>query len=429
MSKKNASQTIERIKSRLTSPTFMEKNRSSGKDFTRKRKLPFVSLVCFMLSGIKQSIQKGLTDIIQEHTTYKSMTKSAFCQQRVKLKPEAFVELNQVLIDDFYTDNEYFTHYGKRVLSIDGSTLELPRSQEIIDSFGVNNEDNMIPMSRISTMYDPLNNLVIDGKMEANICDEYTLAVMLLDNIREDDLVILDRGYGARWLFYLLQQKKADYIVRVQRNFGSNVDSFWDTEEKERIVEIQELPKKSKKRLQELGFEFKPFKFRLVKIILNTGETEVLATSLLDSEKFNLTFLKETYELRWGIEVNYDHLKNHIELGNFTGYSVQTIKQDFFANILLANIQALLVRDAQAEMSAKNENKQLKYEYQINKNLSLGFLKEKVVDILLSNKPEYFEELKALFQIEPSPIRKGRKFPREKQRTKRKFYMNQRRAT
>ena len=284
-------------------------------------------------------------------------------------------------------------------------------------------------MSRISTMYDPLNNLVIDGKMEANICDEYTLAIMLLDNIRENDLVILDRGYGARWLFYLLQQKKANYIVRVQRNFGSNVDSFWDAEEKERIVEIQELPKKSKKRLQERGFEFKPFKFRLVKIILNTGETEVLATSLVDSEKFNLTFLKETYELRWGIEVNYDHLKNHIELGNFTGYSVQAIKQDFFANILLANIQALLVRDAQAEMSAKNENKQLKYEYKINKNLSLGFLKERVVDILLSNKPEYFEELKALFQIEPSPIRKGRKFPRERQRTKRKFYMNQRRAT
>src|SRR3989338_302801 len=117
MSKKSALPIIERIKNMLRSPTFMEKNRSSGKDFTRKRKLPFVSLVCFMLSGIKQSIQKGLTDFIQEHTTYKSMTKSAFCQQRVKLKPEAFVELNQVLIDDFYTDNEYFTHYGKRVLS------------------------------------------------------------------------------------------------------------------------------------------------------------------------------------------------------------------------------------------------------------------------------------------------------------------------
>jgi len=429
MSKKNAAKTIERIKSRLTSPIFMEKNRSSSKDFTRKRKLPFVSLVCFMLSNIKQSIQKGLTDFIQEHTAHKNMTKSAFCQQRVKLKPEAFVELNQVLIDDVYTDNEFVTHHGMRLLCIDGSTLELPRSPETIHTFGVNNEDNMIPMSRISTLYDPLNDIVIDGKIEANTCSEYSLAIMLLEPVRENDLIVLDRGYGARWLFYLIQQRKADYIVRVQRNFGPDVDSFWDSEENERIVEVQELPKKSKKKLQELGIDFKPFKFRLVKIMLDTGEIEVLAASLLDSEKFNLTFLKETYELRWGIEVNYDHLKNHIELGNFTGYSVQTIKQDFFANILLANIQALLVRDAQAEMSAKNESKQLKYEYKINKNLSLGFLKERVVNILLSNRPEYFEELKTLFQIEPSPIRKDRKFPRKMQRNKRKFYMNQRRAT
>lgn len=428
MLKKTARQTMEKIKRRLTSKRFMKNNRTSNKDFTRKRKLPFVSLVCFMLSGIKRSIQKELTDFIQDHTSHKNITKSAFCQQRVKLKPEAFVELNEVLTDDFYTDNEFVTHYGMRLISIDGSTLELPSSEEIIRTFGVNNDDNMIPMSRISTMYDPLNNITIDGKMEANVCDEYSLAVMMLKNIRENDLVLLDRGYGARWLFYLLQQKKAHYLVRVQRNFGHDVDSFWDTDEKERIVEVQELPKKSRRKLKKMGLDFKPFKFRLAKIVLSTGETEVLATSLLDSEKFDLKFLKETYELRWGIEVNYDHLKNHIELGNFTGYSVQVVRQDFFANILLANIQALLVRDAQEEMNKKNEDKKLKYEYKINKNLSLGFLKERVVDILLSNKLNYFEELKKLFQIEPIPIRKGRKFPRDRQRSKRKFYMNQRRA-
>ena len=428
MLKKTARHIMEKIKKRLISQRFMRNNRTSSKDFTRKRKLPFVSLICFMLSGIKRSIQKELTDFIWEYTSHRNMTKSAFCQQRVKLKPEAFVELNDVLTDDFYTDNEFATHYGMRLLCIDGSTLELPSSEEIIQTFGVNNEDNMIPMTRISTIYDPLNNLIIDGKIEANDCDEYSLAIMMFGNIKENDLVVLDRGYGARWLFYFLQQKKANYVVRVQRNFGPDVDSFWNTNETERIVEVQELPKKSQRKLKKLGLDFKPFKFRLVKIILDNGETEVLATSLLDLEKFDSKFLKETYELRWGIEVNYSHLKNHIELGNFTGYSVQVIKQDFFANILLANIQALLVRDAQEEMNLKNEDKELKYEYKINKNLSLGFLKERVVDILLSNKPDYFEDLKELFQIEPVPIRKGRKFPRDRQRSKRKFYINQRRA-
>lgn len=428
MLNKTASQIMEKIKKMLKSRRFMKNNRTSDTDFTRKRKLPFVSLVCFMLSGIKQSIQKELTHFIQEHTSHKNMTKSAFCQQRVKLKPDAFAELNEALTYEFYTDNEFATHHGMRLFCIDGSTLELPRSDEIIQTFGVNNVDNMIPMSRISTMYDPLNNIIIEGKMEANVCDEYSLAVMMLGSIRENDLVLLDRGYGARWLFYLLQQKKANYVVRVQHNFGHDVDSFWDTKETERIIEVKELPAKSKIKLKKLGYEFKPFKFRLVKIILNTGETEILATSLLDAEKFDAKFLKETYELRWGIEVNYDHLKNHIELGNFTGYSVQAVRQDFFANILLANIQALLVRDAQEELNKKNEDKELKYKYKVNKNLSLGFLKERVVDILLSNKPDYFEDLKELFQIEPNPTRKGRKFPRERQRDKRKFYMNQRRG-
>lgn len=428
MLKKTAQKIMEKIKKKLKSHRFMKNNRTSDKDFTRKRKLPFVSLVSFMLGGIKRSIQKELIDFIQEHTSHKNVTKSAFCQQRVKLKPEAFVELNKVLTDEFYIDNEYVTHHGMRLLCIDGSTLELPRSEEIIQTFGVNNEENMIPMSRISTMYDPLNNIIIDGKMESNFCDEYSLAVMMLENIKKNDLVVLDRGYGARWLFYLLQHMKAHYIIRVQHNFGADVDSFWDSNETERIIEVKELPTKSKMKLKKLGYDFKPFKFRLVKVVLDNGEIEVLATSLLNSEKFDSKFLKETYELKWGIEVNYNHLKNHIELGNFTGYSVQVVRQDFFANILLANIQALLVRDAQEEMNKKNEDKELKYEYKINKNLSLGFLKERVVDILLSNKPDYFQDLKELFQIEPVPIRNGRQFPREKQRIKRKFYMNQRRG-
>jgi len=428
MLKKTARQTMEKIKKKLLSKRFMKNNRNSNKDFTRNRKLPFVSLIGFMLSGIKRSIQKELTDFIQEHTSHQNMTKSAFCQQRIKLKPEAFIELNEVLTNDFYTDNEFVTHYGMRLLCIDGSTLELPSSEEIIQTFGVNNENNMIPMSRISTMYDPLNNIIIDGEIEANVCDEYSLAVMMLGYIKENDLIVLDRGYGARWLFYLLQQKKAHYVVRVQRNFGPDADSFWDTNETERIIEVQELPIKSRIRFKKFGLDFKPFKFRLVKIVLDNGETEVLATSLLASEIFDSKFLKETYRLRWGIEVNYDHLKNHVELGNFTGYSVQVIKQDFFANILLANIQALLVRDAQEEMNQKNKEKELKYEYKINKNLSLGFLKKGVVDILLSNKPDYFEDLKELFQIEPVPIRKGRSFSRDRQRWKRKFYINQRRA-
>jgi hypothetical protein len=417
---------IERIKKKMNSLEFMNSNRTSEKHFSRKRKLPFVSLVCFMLGAVKRSIQKELTDFIRQHTDHKTVSKSAFCQQRTKLKPEAFIELNQVLIDEFYTDNEYKTLDGMRVLAIDGSTLELPRSKETIEEFGVNNQQNMVPMSRISTLYDPLNDLILDSEPASFKTGELSMAVRLLENAKENDLVLFDRGYPARWFFFFMFSKKINYVARVQRNFGNDVEDFFKSNDIERVIEVNELPKDTKNKINEFSMKFQPFKFRVVKVILDSGEIEVLATSLLDKEKYQIPFLKETYWLRWGIEVNYYHLKNHIELANFSGYSIQSIKQDFFANMLISNIQTLLIRDAQMELDIKKDN--CKYNYKINKNLSLGFLKDRIVKIFSEGKPNYFEEIKQLFQIEAVPIRKGRKNPRPNKRWKRKHYMNQKRA-
>ena len=84
----------------------MEDNRVKDKDFTRKRKLPFTSLVLFMINIIKQTVQKELTRFIKMFGDKSSnITKSAFSQSRIKLRPEAFIELNNCLVNEFYTDN------------------------------------------------------------------------------------------------------------------------------------------------------------------------------------------------------------------------------------------------------------------------------------------------------------------------------------
>jgi hypothetical protein len=69
---------------------------------------------------------------------------------------------------------------------------------------------------------------------------------------------------------------------------------------------------------------------RFVRIILSTGETEVLVTSLLDSDKYTTQMLKELYHLRWGIETFLGVLKERLKIENFTGKTVIAIKQDFF---------------------------------------------------------------------------------------------------
>lgn len=420
--KKDSRSILEIVRKKIKSKRFLKFSRKNDCSFKRNRKMPFIQLVYFMLNSIKKTLQLELTEYMLCFTKHKNITKSSYCQQRMKLKPEAFIELNDTLVDEFYTNNVFKTWNEFRLLSIDGSTLQLPRSNSTIEEFGVNNEQNMIPMARISTMYDLLNEIVLSSSIGSHKSHEFDLAIHHFQKLKENDLLILDRLYGARWLFYMLIAKKVHFVIRIQHGFGKDVDDFWNSSETSKIITVLDLPKKSKKRIAEIT----PFKFRLVKVFLENGETEVLATSLLDEEKYPIEIFKELYNKRWGIETNYNHLKNHIELANFSGYSSNVIKQDFYANMFISNIQTLIVQDAQSKLN--KEDKKTKYKYKINKNLSLGYMKNRVVRILMGDNPDYYEELVSLFLNQPIPIRPERNYPRKEQKYKRKNFMNQRRC-
>jgi len=377
--RKSAGEITKRIKERIYQGEFMERHRTSAKHFTRKRKLPFASLILFMLNLIKRTLQNELTQFIQKFSTkYDNITKSAFSQSRLKLKPEAFIELNDVLIEEFYTDN------------------------------------------------DLLNELIIDANIRHYDTGEYGLALKHIPKCSAKDLLIFDRGFGAIWFICYLLSNNLNFIIRVQKNFIMEVDEFLKSKEKSEVITIEKCHRKSENRLRKLGLVFKPFKVRLIKVQLDDGEIEVLITSLIDNKRYPNSIFKDLYFKRWGIEINIDHLKNNINIENFTGLSEQAIKQDFYANAFINNLQSIIARDSQP---AINETKKsAEYKYKVNRNLSLGYMKDRIVKILTSNNPEYMEELKKLFEIEPVPIREGRKNPRNFHKLRRKFNMNNRGA-
>lgn len=141
---------------------------------------------------------------------------------------------------------------------------------------------------------------------------------------------------------------------------------------------------------------------------------------------------KELYFLRWGIETFYDRLKNKLKVEYFTGYSQNTIRQDFMCAIFITNLQSIIVNDLQEELSIQNQEK--KYNYKINTNLSYGFLKNRILDLLSARQPieTVFSELQKLFLKNTVPIRNNRTNERNKdrlrKRTKPKVTKNQRDA-
>lgn len=431
MIRKSPREIIKKIKKKIYSTEFMEKNRVSDKDFSRKRKLPFPILVLFMINIIKQTVQKELTrfvKLLDNKTT--NVSKSAFSQSRIKLKPEAFIELNDVLIEEFYTDNIIKKWKGFRLIAIDGSKLILPTSsKELNDKFGTLCNGMILPQAQISSCYDVLNEIIIDSQLEPIQINEMNQAVKLLEKLNKKDLILLDRGYAAVWVYFLLVNKKINFVNRVPKQFIKEAKEFRKSKETSKIIEITNCPQKSRYGLERYGIKkINPFKLRLVKVILDTGEIEILATTLIDENKYPLEVFKELYFQRWGVETNFDHLKSNLNVEDFTGLSEISIRQDFFVSIFINNLQSIIALDSQEEMD-ENRNEKNKHNYKVNKNLSLGYMKDRIVKILTSDNPGYYEELKELFKVNPIPIRNGRKNLREMHPTnRRKYYINRKRA-
>lgn len=102
-----------------------------------------------------------------------------------------------------------------------------------------------------------------------------------------------------------------------------------------------------------------------------------------------------------------------LKIEYFTGYSIMSIKQDFFCAIFISNLQSVIVNDLEEELAIKNCNTKL--DYKINANLSYGFLKNRILELLFKEAPleEVFKELENLFLQNTIPIRLNRNNKRE----------------
>ncbi|SEG51841.1 hypothetical protein SAMN04488130_1211, partial [Flavobacterium urumqiense] len=89
------------------------------------------------------------------------------------------------------------------------------------------------------------------------------------------------------------------------------------------------------------------------------------------------------------------------------------IQQDFFCAIFISNLQSVIVNDLEEELSIKNRTTKL--DYKINTNLSYGFLKNRILDLLFkeASLEEVFKELENLFLQNTIPIRLSRNNKRE----------------
>ena len=413
------------LQAEICGKEIVQKFKVSVNDFTRKRKQSFSNTIIFMLNILRKSLALEIENFtshlktILKTGTCLSFTKSAFVQCRKKIQPDVFKYLNQRLIEEFYTDNEASVKLwkGYRLLSVDGSCITLPDTKELAKEYGCakNQTAKEVVQARASVLYDVLNRYVLDAELSALSTGEKILALKHLHHARYNDLIIYDRGYPSFDFIYEHNKTGIDFLIRVKKDFSNVVQAFSQSGISSRIVKI--YPCKNTK-FPETEYDKNTFvELRLVRVELSSNETEILMTSLKDDVQFPDTVFKKLYGLRWGIETLYNELKNKLKLEYFSGYSKQTILQDFYATVFVSNIKSLIVGEINDELREKTGKK---YEYKVNSNLSYGFLKDRIISMFFSKTETdtIYTELRNLFEKHLIPIRPGRKYVRNKNKYK-----------
>jgi hypothetical protein len=400
--------------------------------FSRVRVLTIKRLIAILLnfkSSIQRELDRFFKDLTGSDFNIRSVTKGAFTQARAKLNPWAFKRLNEVAVDFFYKNTSYQIWFGMRILAVDGSRLILPKHKTTKEEFGEHNfgpkADSPRSMAMCSLLYDVLNQVTIDSQLAPYADSERDLLLAHLDYVKKGDLLLLDRGYPCFWLFFLLQAKGIESCVRLKSNGWKEVENFVASNENQRIVSFN-LPKKDKDKLKEYPqIQDIAISCRLIKVELETGETEILCTSLLDQEQYEIEQFQALYHCRWGEEEVYKLLKSRMELECFSGKTARAVKQDFYAKVFTMSLTAIYLHPVEKKVIAEYKvDEDRKHAQKTNRTSAIAFIQDSCIPIFLKNLIEKgIAAFDALIYKTREIIRPNRKNDR-KHRPKKPYTMN-----
>lgn len=370
--KKIARKIIDKTYEILKSEYFCDTFKLTAKCFTRNRCMGFKGIIGMCLNFIKKSLQIEIDNYMEltDPSIEKPITKQAFSKARQNISPDAFKYLFQMTAETALEEDAIKQFKGHRIFGIDGTEEQLPKSKETTKRFP-QKRGCSFPRARTSILCNVLSDYIIHANIEAITVDERTLAMEHLEYFkqykRKNDIVLFDRGYPSKDLIkYLSTDNKMLFLMRVQKGFNKEID---------------EIDK------QDFFVNINSCKVRIIKLVLDTGETEVLMTNL-SRTAFHHSEFKELYGLRWGVETKYNTLKNKLDIETFSGKTVISILQDFYATLYLSNVVSAIKAESDEIIAENNKDKNLKYEYRTNENVLIGTLKNKLILILLNDDSE-----------------------------------------
>lgn len=335
--------------------------------FTRNRKISMKNVITGVIGMGSGSLSNELIDFFKPSSDMP--TKSAFVQQRNKIKPDAF----KAVFDEFTMKLIKKSSDELPILAIDGTDLQIATDPADLDTYypGTENQKGY-NLLHLNALYDINKHLYIDAviqKNRKNMNEHKALQEMVDHSSLFRAIVIADRGYESYNNMAHIQEKGWYFLIRIKDGKGSIKDNLDLPKQASFDIDINlNLTRKQSNETKKLfkdknhyrflptnvNFDYLPAKstykapatfynlhFRVVRFPISEDTYETVLTNL-DTKAYPATKIKQLYGLRWGIETAFRDLKYTIGMLNFHSKKVMCIQQEIYAHLIMYNFSEMI---------------------------------------------------------------------------------------
>ena len=317
----------------------------TGHASVRERDLPahvvvyyVIALALYMRSSYREVLRcllEGVQWLLDPSAAVKVAGKSGISQARSRLGVEpvqALYEAVVIPIAERRTKGAWYR--GWRLVSLDGSTLDVADTRENEEDFGrpgVSRGASAFPKLRFVGLLENGTHVLWAAQMAPYATDEITLAQQVVPSLQKGMLCLADRFFPSYQLWQAAATTEADLLWRTRQNARLEVDR--------RLADGSYLSRiytsTSDRRNQRKAIVVRAIDYRM-KDVPDAEPVYRLITTLLDPKQAPAKELAALYHERWEIETALDELKTHLRGAQIVlrSKTPELVKQEFYGLLM-----------------------------------------------------------------------------------------------
>ena len=318
---------------------------ATAKSSVRQRDLPahvvvyyVIALALYMQSSYREVLRcllEGIQWLRDPSAAIKVAGKSGISQARTRLGWEPLRQLHDQVVKPIAVPATKGAWYrGWRLVSLDGSTLDVADEKVNEDAFGrpgASRGSSAYPQIRFVSLVENGTHVLFGSQMDGYTTGEITLAKTVLPGLRKGMLCLADRNFFGYELWKQARATGADLLWRVKKNMRLACEArLPDGSYLSRIY-----PSERDWRHKTNGIVVRVIDYQLEGV---EGAEPIyrLVTSILDQEEAPAKELAALYHERWEIETALDELKTHLRGAKIVlrSKTPDLVRQEFYGFLM-----------------------------------------------------------------------------------------------